>query len=211
MVTPVEEEGEPTDSLDALIEQARAALDAEGVTAEIATYLAVDRSALNSGNSLVETAVRRAVAFGAAAGCEVTTGGLFSTSVEATFSMTPTNWSGVVADQNGRLSDVIGGVLYAPVVEWQADHYEANLAVKPAFVVVYTAGSPQDVDEVEQALAFSETAWDFHTVGSASALVAQLDEAFDHVGSLVVTAGGSDELAFAHMALTLKLALEAGS
>ena len=210
MVTPVEEEGESTDSLDQLILQARAALDAEGVTAEIATYLAVDRSALN-GNGQVETAVRRAVAFGAAAGCEVTTGGLFSTSVEATFSMTPTNWSGVVADQNSRLTDVIGGVSYAPVVDWQADHYEANLNTRPAFVVVYTAGNPGDVEDAEEALAFSEAAWDFHVTGSASGLVAQLDEAFDHVSSLVVTAGGSDELAFAHMALTLKLALEAGS
>lgn len=208
MVTPVEEEGEPTDSLDELIAQARAALDAEGVTAEIVTYLAVDRSALNG---QVETAVRRAVAFGAAAGCEVTTGGLFSTTVEATFSMTPTNWSGVVADQNSRLSDVIGGVWYAPVVDWQADHQEANADERPAFVLVHTAGNPADVDEAEQALAFSEAAWDFHTVGSASALVAQLDEAFDHVSSLVVTAGGSDELAFAHMALALKLALETGS
>lgn len=209
MVTPVEEEGESTDSLDQLIMQARAALDAEGVTAEIATYLAVDRSSL--GAAQVETSVRRAVAFGAAAGCNVTTGGLFSTSVEATFSMTPTNWSGVVADQNSRLTDVIGGVSYAPVVDWQADHYDANLNVKPAFVVVHTAGNPGDVEDAEQALAFSNAGWDFHTVGSASALVAQLDEAFDHVGSLVVTTGGSDELAFAHMALTLKLALEAGS
>lgn len=211
MVTPVEEEGESTDSLDQLIAQARAALDAEGVTAEIVTYLAVDRSALNSGNGQVETAVRRAVAFGAAAGCELTTGGLFDTSVQATFSMTPTNWSGVVADQNSRLTDVIGGTLYAPIVEWQADHHEASLIERPAFVVVYTGGSPQDVDDAEQALAFSDAGWDFHTVGSASGLVAQLDEAFDHVSSLVVTAGGSDELAFAHMALALKLALEAGS
>lgn len=216
MATPGEEggseEGGATDTLDALIVKAQAALSAHGVNEPVAVYLAIDRSNLQLCNGEhCETVASRVMAFAAACGMTAMTSCLFSTTIDAEFVITSTSWSGVVSANNARLSEYVPGVMFEPMVAWVNDEYTESLAEVPAFVVVDTSGNPSDLFEADLAMTWSVAGWAFTGRGVVTESMSVLDTNWDFVTTAPTLVDLTDEQAFNYLAGSLAAALTSSS